>query len=215
MGNEILIKKVFNTIKSLFKIIIIAAIAIILVIGILYAYYWSVDNLFKNIFPFISRAVLSNFVLFAVILVAVLRYGAKAPSKIQKMQEDITETIEISKVTKNESETKLNRMEESIAHLSDEIEAILTETEGKAKLVGEKIIEDANKTVLIVKDNTVKTIENSRVLLKNDLIKRASLASIEIAKSHILEELNKNSELHNRLIDESIEAVNMYNKEEV
>jgi len=207
MGNKILIKKVFDIIKSLFKIFIISAIAIISVIGILYAYFWSMDNLFKNILPFMSRAVLSNFILFAVILVAALWFGAKAPSQMQKMQENITETIETSETAKNEAETKLNKMEENMAHLSKEIEAILTESEEKAKLVGEKIIEDANKTALAVKDNNVKAIENNRVLLKNDLIKRASHASIEIAKSHILEELNKNSELHNRLIDESIEKI--------
>ena len=58
-----------------------------------------------------------------------------------------------------------------------------------------------------IKDNTEKSIENNRTILKNELIKRASLASIEVAKSHIINELKENDELHTKLINESIEAL--------
>ena len=43
--------------------------------------------------------------------------------------------------------------------------------------------------------------------MKNDLIKRASLASVEVAKNQILGELEKNSELHDKLIEDSINAL--------
>ena len=50
-------------------------------------------------------------------------------------------------------------------------------------------------------------MENKRTVLRNDLIRRASSASIEVAKNHIINELNNNYDLHQRLIDESIEAI--------
>ena len=50
-------------------------------------------------------------------------------------------------------------------------------------------------------------MENKRTVLRNDLIRRASSASIEVAKYHIINELNNNYDLHQRLIDESIEAI--------
>ena len=45
------------------------------------------------------------------------------------------------------------------------------------------------------------------MILKNELLKRASLASVEVAKNHIINELNTNQGLHDKLIDESIEAI--------
>ena len=66
---------------------------------------------------------------------------------------------------------------------------------------------NAEKTAIIVRDNAGKVIENNEILLKNELIRRASLASIEVAKSQIINELNNNSSLHDKLIDESIEAI--------
>lgn len=160
----------------------------------------------SSILDYLARTNLFNFIIFAsiiIFLIKKLRVGAKMEDSIVSVKE----TIEESETAKTESEVKLSNIEESMAHLSDEIDAILTESDERAKLVGTKILEDAQKAALVVKDNAQKALENSRVLLKNDLIRRASIASIEIAKSHIINELNKNSELHDRLIDESIDKI--------
>ena len=53
-------------------------------------------------------------------------------------------------------------------------------------------------------------MENKSALLKNDILKRASEASIEVARNHIVNELNNNYDLHQKLIDESLEALNSY-----
>ena len=161
---------------------------------------------FNSILDYLARTNLFNFIIFAGIII----YLVKKLQVSTKMEDSVTsvkETIEESETAKAESETKLSAIEESMTHLDKEIDAILAESDERAKLVGAKILEDANKTALVVQDNANKALENSRVLLKNDLIRRASLASVEIAKSHILEELNKNAELHDKLIDESIEKI--------
>ena len=49
-------------------------------------------------------------------------------------------------------------------------------------------------------------------IFKNELIKKASLASVEVAKAHIIGELSRNAELHDKLIDESIEALEEINQ---
>ena len=95
------------------------------------------------------------------------------------------------------------------------INAILKKSEENAQNVGEKILQDAEKNAIIVKENAEKVIENNQNLLKNDLIKRATLASVEVAKSHIINELNNNQDLHNKLIDESIEAIIVNTETEV
>lgn len=200
-------EKVFNSIKKTLKGILIFLTALVVIGVSLYLYYYSVNFIFKNILPFASRAVLANFILFGGIICFVMFKFANAPAQIEKMQDEIAESIENSKNTKAESETKLSAIEESLTHIEEEIDSILKDSEVNAKLVGDKILDEAQKTALIIQENSGKAIENSRRLLKNELIKRASLASVEVAKARIMEELNKNSELHDRLIDESINLI--------
>lgn len=199
-------KKVFNILSNLFMRLVKVLTETVLALALVGLFYFTVDLLFKNTLPYISRAVLANFILFAGVFVFIF-VKLNILKKMEDAKTAVKETIEESETAKAESETKLSAIEESMTHLDKEIDAILAESDERAKLVGAKILEDANKTALVVQDNANKALENSRVLLKNDLIRRASLASVEIAKSHILEELNKNAELHDKLIDESIEKI--------
>ena len=161
---------------------------------------------FNSIIDYIARTNLFNFVIFACIIAfIVVKLNVKA--QLENAKKAVDTTIQESEEAKTESETKLSGIEESMSHLGDEIDLILKESEQNSKLVGEKILEDASKNALTVKENAVKALENSKTLLKNDLIRRASLASVEVAKAHIIEELGKNSELHDKLINESIEAL--------
>ena len=163
-------------------------------------------EIMNSILDYLARTNLFNFIIFALIIIFLIK-KLNVSAKMESSVDSVKETIEESETAKTESEEKLSNIEESMTHLSDEIDAILAESNERAQLVGSKIIEDANKTANIVKDNAQKSLENSTILLKNDIIRRASLASIEIAKSYILEELSKNAELHDKLIDESIEKI--------
>lgn len=155
---------------------------------------------------YIARTNLFNFVIFAgiiIYLVVKLRVG----SKIEDAKVSVDETIMASESAKVESEKKLEDIQDSMAHLEEDIDAIIEESEDRAKLVGANILEDAAKGVQTVKENAQKALENSKSILRNDLIRRASLASIEVAKARIIEELGHNAELHQKLIDESIEKL--------
>ena len=101
----------------------------------------------------------------------------------------------------------LKKVEKSLAHITDEIDEIFKKSDENAKLVGKKILAEAKSSAVVIGDNAEKTIENSQNTLKNDLVKRASLASIEVAKEHIIEELDKNTELHDKFINESLEEL--------
>lgn len=155
---------------------------------------------------YIARTNLFNFIIFFSIIVYLVR-KIKVTEKLEAAKTSVAESIEESKTAKTDSEIHLNAIEESMAHLEEEIDSILKKSEDTAKLVGEKILEDAEKSVLAIKENTGKALDNSYKILKNELLRRASLASVEAAKSHILEELNRNPDLHNKLIDESINSL--------
>lgn len=195
--------KVCNIIKFFFKLLL----GIVFALAILAIIYYGIDFAFKNILSDISRAVLSNFIVFAAIIGLVMKFAVRPSIALEQAQTAIVEEIEKSESAKVESEEILSGIEKSVANINSEIDDILKKSDDNAKLVGTKILEDGEKTALTVKDNTSKSIENSQLLIKNDLIRRTSLASIEVAKMHIINELNNNSELHDKLIEESINAL--------
>ena len=160
-----------------------------------------------NIFiDYIARTNLFNFVIFLSIIIFLLK-KINISAKLETEQVQVKDSIVESEAVKIQSEERLSSIEDSMAHIEEEIEAIIEKSEENANLVGEKILQDSQKTALVIQENTGKAIENSRMILKNELLKRASLASVEVAKNHIINELNTNQGLHDKLIDESIEAI--------
>ena len=162
-----------------------------------------------SVLDYISKTNLFNFIIFLSILIFLFK-KIDVVGMLENMKNAVIENIEASKTSKSESETHLKEIEEKVSHIEEEIDGIIKKSEQNAKLVGEKIIEDANRTVESIKDNSKKLVENKSALLKNDILKRASEASIEVARNHIVSELNNNYDLHQRLIDESLEALNSY-----
>ncbi len=166
-----------------------------------------------NVFiDYIARTNLFNFVIFLSIIIFLVK-KINVTAKLEDAQVAVKDSIVEAETAKVKSEERLSSIEESMAHIEEEIDSIIEKSEENAKLVGEKVVQDGKKTALVIQDNTVKAIENSRVILKNELLRRASLASVEVARGQILNELSNNKELHDKLIDESIEAIEMANAE--
>lgn len=165
-----------------------------------------------NIFvDYIARTNLFNFVIFLSIIIYLLK-RINITSKLEDAQTSIKNTIVESETIKVKSEERLSCIEDSLSHIEEEINSIIEKSEENARVIGEKILQDGHNTALTIRENKDKAIENSYIILKNELLKRASLASVEIAKNHIINELSWNQELHDKLIDESIEAIEGINQ---
>lgn len=190
-----------------FKSISKAIARILIIFAVLGLIYYGVDFAFKALLSSTSRAVLSNFILFALIIALVMKNIVHPKAILEQAQSLVEKEIKDSENAKDDSETRLDAIQKSARNVKKEINTIIKKSEENAKLVGEKMLQDAEKKALTLKENSSKAIENSQVLLKNDLIKRASLASVEVAKLHIIKELEKNVELHDKLINDSIEAL--------
>ena len=162
-----------------------------------------------SVLDYISRTNLFNFVIFLSILIFLFK-KIDVVGMLDNMKNVVIENIESSKTSKSDSEIHLKEIEEKVSHIEEEIDGIIKKSEQNAKLVGEKIIQDANNTVESIKENSKKLVENKSALLKNDILRRASEASIEVARNHIVNELNNNYDLHQKLSDESLEALNSY-----
>lgn len=196
-------EKFINILKKAGKgLLILLAIAFVLV-----TIYFGIDFVFKNFLSFSARAVLSNFIVFALVIGIVMKQVVHPQAMLEVEQTVIENQIKESEAVKEDSEARLSTIESSMANIEKEIDSILSTSEENAKLVGEKILQDGQKTALVVKENTEKALQNSYTLLKNDLLKKASLASVEVARNHIIDELSRKAELHDKLIEESIEAI--------
>ncbi len=159
------------------------------------------------VLDYIARTNLFNFIIFAGII-GYLFVKLDVIGSLEKGTQAVAEKIDNSKTAKEESETKLQTIEDKVANLENEINEIIEQSKNNAELVGGQIINDAEKSAENIKTNTLKLIENKTGVLKNDIMKRASLASVEVAREHIINELNNNYDLHNKLIDESVESIN-------
>ena len=152
----------------------------------------------SEIINYIGRTNLFNFVIFLAIIIFVCK-KINVTGKLEAAKKDVVNNIENSKTAKSDSESTLKAIEESVAHI---------EAEENARMVGGKILEDAEKSVENIKYNSKKTADARAGLIRNDIMRRASAASVDVAKNHIINELRNNPELHNKLIDESVEAIN-------
>ena len=197
--------ELIKTLKLILKLVI--------GLGLVYGLYVGIDFIFKDIFSYQARAVLANFIVFAGVIAFVIIKVANTSKVLSDAQQSVSDEIYNSEQIKVESMTRLSGIEDSMANIEEEIDEILSQSAQNAQLVGEKILAEADKSVLVLRENTEKSIMNSRTGLRNDLLKRTSMASVEIAKQHIQQELNNNQELHDRLIDESIEAINVLTSE--
>ena len=161
----------------------------------------------SEILNYIARTNLFNFAIFLAIIIY-LCVRLDVSGKLGAAKQGVIEKIENSKSEKADSEKSLKEIEASVSHLEEEIDNIITKAEENANILGDKILEDAGRAAEIVRENYNKTADSRVKLLKNDILRRTSLASVEIAKSHIINELRNNPDLHNKLIDESIDAIN-------
>ena len=160
----------------------------------------------SSVLDYILRTNLFNFIIFAGIIIFLIK-KLDVKGSLEKGVEAVKESVEASEAAKKDSEEKLLTIDDKVSNIKNEIEEIISKSVENANTVGKQIIADANKTADNISENSKKLVENKTELLKNDILKRVSLASVEVAKNHIINELNNNYDLHLKLIDESVDAI--------
>ena len=198
-----------NKCLNFIKNFVIAVLVLVAIIAVLAIFYLTVDFLFKGILSYTSRAVLANFIVFATIIFIISKVAIKPNELLEKAQKDIEQSIKKSEQVKLDSQEQLSSTQERIKNIEVEVEEIIKNSKETAQNAGAKILDDANKIAISTKEDIKKTIQNNQYLTKNDIVRRTSGALIEIAKTNIINELNKNPQLHEKLIDDSIQAISL------
>ena len=104
----------------------------------------------SEIINYIGRTNLFNFVIFLAIIIFVCK-KINVTGKLEAAKKDVVNNIENSKTAKSDSESTLKAIEESVAHIEEEIDEIIKKAEENARMVGGKILEDAEKSVENIK----------------------------------------------------------------
>src|SRR5574344_2313980 len=147
-----------------------------------------------------------NFLLFVLFFVWVFK-KIDIKSIIENLQKKIADIIEQAKKNKEDSVSELQNANKAIENLEGEIKSISIEAEKSAKVIAQKIKEEAEKQVLSMEQNSKKAIEAEEKKLISRLTRNTSKASVEVAKSQILKALEQNPELHDKYINESIDEL--------
>lgn len=130
---------------------------------------------------------------------------------IENLKISIETRIKNAEHAKSKAFVELQDVEKSVENLGDEIKKMLGDAENNAEIIGKKILEDAEKQIAGIELNSKKIIDAEEKSLTSKLTKKASLTSVELAKSQIKNTLANNPSLHARYINESIDSLDRLN----
>lgn len=147
------------------------------------------------------------FVLFFAWVFKKIHFGTIA----KNLQKSIADKVEVAKKSKDDSVSELRVANKAVENIEAEISEIMSDAKKSAKVISEKIKNEAEKQVLSIEQNAQKVIDAEEKMLIAKLTKKTSKASVEIAKNQIVKALNENPALHEKYINDSIEELDRLN----
>ena len=151
----------------------------------------------------------SNTFNFAVLLLifAILFKKLNVSSLVEKIKQDIINTINNAKAERENAKNKLYDAQKSIEHIEEEIKQRLDEASLRGEGIAKQIAANADEQVKLIEKNISRVINAEEKTLSAKITEKTLKASIELAKQHIKNTLVNNPELHNKFIDESIDNI--------
>ena len=120
------------------------------------------------------------------------------------MCEKIRVKIEDSDNAHKDAVNKKAQALKSYENIAGEIADINTTAKDKAKSLKEQLKKDTEIKIQNIRNNTAKIINAEEKFTTSALISNIGLKSVETAKTHIINEIKNNKELHSKFIDDSI-----------
>ena len=151
----------------------------------------------------------SNTFNFAVLLLifAILFKKLNVSALVEKIKQDIINTINNAKAERENAKNKLYDAQKSIEHIEEEIKQRLDEASLSGEGSAKQIAANADEQVKLIEKNISRVINAEEKTLSAKITEKTLKASIELAKQHIKNTLVNNPELHNKFIDESIDNI--------
>ncbi len=163
-------------------------------------------NELANLWNTIVQTNTFNFAIL-VLIFAIIFKKIKIGEIIENLKNDIVKSIKLAEDEKSKASSELAEAKKSIEHLDDEINLTLKDAESRAKMIAEQIFDNTQKGIEVIKSNIDKVILNEEKTISTALTDKTAKASIELARNHIMSVLEKQPELHEKYINESIKEL--------
>lgn len=151
-----------------------------------------------------------NFLIFIglfALLFKKINFGAMMDS----LQAKVMVLIEDAKRAKDDSINELKKTQEVSSKVPMEVKNILDNAEVTADRLGKRILKDAEKQVNSIYKNTDGVVESEGQKIISTLSKKTALASLELAKAHIVKTLQVKPQYHAKFIEDSINELDGFN----
>jgi len=144
------------------------------------------------------------------LIFAILLKVAKVGNLIASMQEKVKQFVNDSVFAKENSVQNLKKAEETASKVGLEIKEIIDNADLNAMRLGRKILADAN----VQSENILKSADkvndaNGKKIIY-ELSQEAALASVELAKKHIINVLDKKPQYHAKFLEDSINELDRF-----
>lgn len=159
-----------------------------------------------EIWALIVKSNTFNFAIFLLIIILIAK-KVDINKILENMQEKVKQFVNDSKLAKEASIVELKNAETSVRNVGIEIGEILKNAEETAEKLGNRILEDAKLQSENILVNTEKMIESEGKKIISSLSQKTALASVELAKKHIVETLKNKPQYHANFINSSIDEL--------
>lgn len=159
-----------------------------------------------NILKELATSNTINFAIMAILLGVIIK-KLHLSTAFEKSIEAIKNQISNSETEKANSSKILGKNKDLIEKLPNELEEMEKTSQSKLTAFEEKIEDNTRKTIenLVLTTDRIITIEEKKV--SNLLTQSTSKEALELAKNRICELLEKNPEMHNDFIQQSIDEL--------
>lgn len=164
----------------------------------------------SHIWNIIVESKTFNFIIFVMLLGLIIK-KVNVAAAISSLQQKIIKIIEDAKKERDDAHGSLLQAEKAVENLDSELKEIVNDAQNSAKVLGEKILNEAQKQIEDIENNAQKVIEAEEKLLISNLAKQTSKQSVETAKSHITKVLAETPTLQEKYINESIDELDRLN----
>ena len=151
-----------------------------------------------------------NFLIF-IGLFALLFKKINFGAMMDKLQAKVMSLIEDAKKAKDDSIVELKRTQEISSKVPTEVRNILDNAEVTADRLGKRILEEAKKQVNSIYKTTDNVVESEGQRIISNLSQKTALASLELAKNHIVKTLKAKPQYHVKFIEDSINELDRFN----
>lgn len=160
----------------------------------------------EQIYNYILHSNIINFIIMLWILYAIIK-KINLGKTLEQSIENVNSNIQKSDKDKHESQITLNKAKELIDKLPEDIKTLEQTSQQKVEIFTTKITENTQKTIFNLEKNIDRAISIEEKKISNLMSEKTSKASIELAKQHILKQLEENPELHNQFIMNSLDEL--------